>query len=284
MGCLSKPAASVIVALILVAPALGQTHLQWNPTLEGAKGQASRSGRLVMVYFWSPSCPVCLETEREVLIQPAVAAWVDAAFIPVKVNSDHSPELVRHYGVQRLPAIVVLGPDGRRLDRVEGRMAPQQLSDRLGRLAAHSPSYNHYTPPPHGIQQAPPAVENPPLALDGHCAVSLRDYLLADPPAWVLGNRAHGVIHRGRTYLFADAEKAARFFQAPDDYAPVLSGYDVVLAAEGRAAVGHRAYGVSFGNRIYLFASEATRQRFEHNPNHYADAAVRLTSQPGLSR
>ncbi|MDY0166081.1 MAG: hypothetical protein RBS80_06030 [Thermoguttaceae bacterium] len=89
------------------------------------------------------------------------------------------------------------------------------------------------------------------------------------------------MIHRGRTYLFADAEKAARFFQDPDRYAPVLSGQDVVLAVdEGRYVSGQREHGAFFGHRVYLFSSEETLQRFENHPNRYADAAVRLAFQP----
>ena len=89
------------------------------------------------------------------------------------------------------------------------------------------------------------------------------------------------MIHRGRTYLFVDAEKAARFFQDPDRYAPVLSGQDVVLAVdEGRYVPGQREHGAFFGHRVYLFSSEETLQHFENHPNRYADAAVRLAFQP----
>ena len=116
--------------------------------------------------------------------------------------------------------------------------------------------------------------------MDGYCAVSLSDDLLAGQRRWMLGNRAHGVIHRERTYLFADGEKAARFFQEPDRYAPVLSGDDVVVAVdEGRAVAGKREHGAFFGGRVYLFSSEETLQRFENNPNRYADTALRLSSR-----
>jgi YHS domain-containing protein len=126
-----------------------------------------------------------------------------------------------------------------------------------------------------------PAQGNPPLALDGYCAVSLCDDLLANNRQWTLGDKEYGVIHRGHTYLFADAEKARRFFQDPDRYAPVLSGSDAVLAVdEGRYVKGIREHGAFFGGRIYLFSSEETLQKFEHNPNAYADAALSLASRP----
>ncbi len=295
MRYLVKAFVGAIAGLGPVAAALAQPGIPWSATFEGAKDQAAQSGRLVMVHFWAPWCPVCLDTERDVYSQPSVAATVRATSVAVKVNHDESPELAARYGVRRLPTVVVLAPDGTPLDRVEGRVTPQQLSDRLKRQtspampsghrqAVHEqPTLQHHsTRPPAGIQ---PTHQNPPLGLDGYCAVSLSDDLLANRRRWVPGSKAHGVIHRGRTYLFADAEKAARFFQDPDRYAPILSGRDVVAAIdEGRAAEGRRRHGAFFGNRVYLFSSEATLQRFEDQPNRYADSAVRLSARTPRAR
>ena len=291
MRVLAKSIVGLAMALGFSPSLPGAPLVQWSPTFEGAKERATQSGQLVMVYFSAPWCPVCLETERDVLTDGDVAASIHEAYVAVKVRHDHSPQLAQHYGIRSLPAILVLRPDGAPLDRVEGRVTPQDLAAWLRRLApqarqsAHSPQANNYTPPSNGIQQASLPAQNPPLGLDGYCTVSLSDDLLAGRRRWVLGQRAHGVIHRGRTYLFADAEKAARFFQDPDRYAPVLSGRDVVLAVgEGRHADGLREHGAFFGDRVYLFSSEQTLQQFENHPNRYADAAVRLALRPPAPR
>jgi len=114
---------------------------------------------------------------------------------------------------------------------------------------------------------------NPPLGLDGYCPVCL-----VEKQKWVLGNRLWGVIHRGRTYLFDSPEDRAKFFADPDRYAPVMSGQDVVYALEsGRLVPGHRRHGVYFGNRVYLFADEASLQKFSQNPHHYAAHALAAT-------
>jgi len=116
--------------------------------------------------------------------------------------------------------------------------------------------------------QQPPAI-NPPLGLDGYCPV-----VLSERQQWALGDRRWGAIHRGRTYLFTGPEEQARFFTNPDRYAPAVSGNDVVLAAEqGQPVPGMREHGVFFGNRVYLFSSEATLDKFARNPILYANQA-----------
>ena len=119
--------------------------------------------------------------------------------------------------------------------------------------------------PPAGPAAAPPS-PNPPLALDGYCPVRLVEH-----KEWVSGDRRWGLRHRGRTYLFSGPEERARFYADPDRYAPVLSGNDVVLAVERNQTVpGHRAYGVFFASKVYLFADRASLEKFEQNPRHYA--------------
>jgi len=155
-------------------------------------------------------------------------------------------------------------------------------------------------PPPQGQGPQPPAVAaqqpsmpavedkprqapagNPPLGMDGYCPVTL-----CEKQQWALGDRRWGAIHRGRTYLFTGQEEQRRFLADPDRYAPVISGNDAVLAIDqGQTAPGMREHGVYFGNRVYLFSSEASLEKFSKNPNIYANhaaEALRTGSNPGL--
>jgi hypothetical protein len=61
----------------------------------------------------------------------------------------------------------------------------------------------------------------------------------------------------------------------PDRYAPVLSGHDVVVAVDqNRLVPGLRKYGVFYDKdkQVYLFASQASRDRFAEAPERYAAA------------
>ena len=115
-------------------------------------------------------------------------------------------------------------------------------------------------------QAQPPAPPAPPaLALDGFCPVTL-----VDRRQWQAGDRQWGAIHRGRTYLFVGEAAQKAFLANPDRYSPVLSGNDPVMRLDHQQDVpGKREYGAFYNDRIYLFTSEDTFQRFDRNPNRY---------------
>jgi len=120
------------------------------------------------------------------------------------------------------------------------------------------------TPPQGRTLQLPPG--SPPLGLEGYCAVTLVEKL-----AWKEGDVRFGAIHHGRTYLFASSAEQQRFLANPDAFSPVMSGDDPVLALdENKSVAGKRKHGVFFGNRVYLFSTEATLTTFSKNPGRYA--------------
>jgi len=115
-----------------------------------------------------------------------------------------------------------------------------------------------------------PAAENLSLGLEGYCPVNL-----VEQREWVLGDRRWGARHEGRLYLFAGPEEQKRFLDDPYRYGPVMSGNDVVLVLEqGQTVAGRREHGVFFSNRIYLFANEASLEKFSKRPNYYANAIL----------
>ncbi len=139
----------------------------------------------------------------------------------------------------------------------------------VGPIYAGQPAPQQPAVPQMSGQQAPTI--NPPLALDGFCPV-----LLVEKHQWTPGDRQWGATHRGRTYLFAGPEEQRRFLADPDRYAPAASGNDLVVAVEeGREVAGLREHGVFFGNnRVYLFASEASLEKFSRNPHQYVNQSM----------
>ncbi len=105
------------------------------------------------------------------------------------------------------------------------------------------------------------------FALDGYCPVRL-----TEKKVWTKGDTQWGLIHQGKTYLFAGQEEMKRFYADPDRYAPVNAGNDIVLAVEKKqTAKGYRKHGVYYGGRVYLFAGEASMKKFSANPRYYIE-------------
>jgi protein disulfide-isomerase len=125
---------------------------------------------------------------------------------------------------------------------------------------------------PTGTAATEPRPGNPPLGLDGCCPVHA-----AEDWQWIKGSRWYGVIHRGRTYLFAGPEERNKFQQDPDRYAPMISGNDIVAAAErGELVQGTRDVAGQFKGRVYLFSNEASYEKFCQDPAKYAAAAQKM--------
>ncbi|NQU21369.1 MAG: thioredoxin family protein [Candidatus Nealsonbacteria bacterium] len=115
-----------------------------------------------------------------------------------------------------------------------------------------------------------PAAEAP-IALNRHCPVEL-----AENRRWMLGNRQWGSQYEGRTYLFAGQPQWRKFMANPAQYAPVISGDDLVAAVDQhRRVAGDRSHGVYFENKVYLFANEANLEKFAKNPQFYINSTVR---------
>jgi YHS domain-containing protein/thioredoxin-related protein len=146
------------------------------------------------------------------------------------------------------------------------------------------------TPPP--AQAAPefpnhqmiPRHQAPPVALDGFCPVTLMDAMAQnrlDRSAWKKGDERFGAIHEGRTYLFASAENQRKFLDNPVAYAPLLSGCDPVAFAErGQMVPGKRCYGLLTVDRhMYLFADEASFNRFKASPANFTAAVQQAMSR-----
>lgn len=121
------------------------------------------------------------------------------------------------------------------------------------------------TDPP-GQPQATSSQAEFKLALDGFCPVSLTLH-----ESWKQGDPRWGAYHRGRTYLFVSAALKQQFMTDPDRYSPVLAGYDPTRFIDhGVAIEGQRKHGMWFRGRMYLFAEEASLERFQRSPDYYA--------------
>ena len=187
--------------------------------------------------------------------QPASAIQPGGAYVPATSPFDN--RYADNYR-QPNPQPMVTGP--------QPAAAPLQAPPASATAATSPlPAPPSLAPPPASPTAAPAVPGLPPLVLDGYCAVQL-----VDKSRWVPGDRRWGAFHRGHTYLFAGPEEQKQFLANPDKYTPVLSGIDVVLVVDrGETVAGSRSHGGKYANRLYLFASQESLQRFNGNKDYY---------------
>ncbi len=129
-----------LTVLLTSAALLAEDSLGWQPNLDAAKRLAASTNRLVLIHFWSPTCEPCMRLEREVFSQPAVRQAIEARFVPVKLNTQEFPATASLFGVDRIPADVVISPTGQVLGRQKSPLSANAYLVQTMSLGAPAPA------------------------------------------------------------------------------------------------------------------------------------------------
>ena len=136
-------AAALALAARLFGPSV-QDRVKWV-ALAASEDLARSSRRPVLYNFTADWCGPCKRLERDYFADASSARWLGKEFVPVRVvdrereegrNPDDVEQLQARYGVQAFPTLIVVGPDGAVLARLEGYGGgPREISRRLGEAA-----------------------------------------------------------------------------------------------------------------------------------------------------
>ncbi len=133
--------------LVLVAALLAVASLAWwvarrrgFVSAHGAVLTAQELGeelgaRATFVQFSTPTCASCPQVSREL----ADVAATRPGVVHVEITADERLDLVRRFGVLRMPTVLLLGPDGALLSRTSG---PLRRAQAEAALADHLEAVN----------------------------------------------------------------------------------------------------------------------------------------------
>ena len=110
----------ILAAFCAVCSNLRAAEIQWHTSLRQAQQQDASFHRPLLVYFESSNCVFCRKLEHTTWSDARVAARVAAGFVPLRINSRRSAELVRQLGVKVFPTTLVVSPEGLVLGRQSG--------------------------------------------------------------------------------------------------------------------------------------------------------------------
>lgn len=113
------------------APAkAAEGSIAWVNNLADGLTQAKASNKPVMADFYAGWCGWCKKLDKEVYTNPAVIALAKD-FVAVKVDTDKYGQDSTKYGVQGLPTIVFMNPDGTVIDKIVGYNPAPAFAERM---------------------------------------------------------------------------------------------------------------------------------------------------------
>ncbi len=118
----AAPAAEAVVVIRDAAPSAvaDGTGIRWRADLKTAHAEAARTGKPLLLLFGAEWCVYCHKQTDETLADPAVAARVNANFVPVRLDFDADAKLAEVLEIKTLPQAVLLSPKADLLGRAAG--------------------------------------------------------------------------------------------------------------------------------------------------------------------
>jgi protein disulfide-isomerase len=120
----------------LPSSAFAQGGIPWLYDLAEAQQLARQHQRLLLVHFYSDTCPPCRKLEQNVFVNPDVHRAMAANYIPVKINGDRSRNIAVQFQVDRWPMDVIADPAGRVLYKTVSPQDPARYVQLLNAVAA----------------------------------------------------------------------------------------------------------------------------------------------------
>ncbi|MFQ5491019.1 MAG: hypothetical protein ACE5GE_09885 [Phycisphaerae bacterium] len=123
----SRPFVGRVLAFLgLLMPLGGCGEIIWRGDLAGAQRQASRDGRLVVVYYSALLNRDCQIMDSRVFLNGDVIKTL-AGTIPVRLEAAWHRRWADQLGIRQIPSFVIYGQDGKAIRIRQGPMDEAQF-------------------------------------------------------------------------------------------------------------------------------------------------------------
>jgi len=107
--------------------------ISWQSNIQGAVDKAKQAGLPLLIQVSAEWCPHCVRMKRETFADPQLSNIINQRFVAVEVDADRQRDFIKQMGIQSLPTTLVVAPDLRILDRLQGFQSADQLMKVLSR-------------------------------------------------------------------------------------------------------------------------------------------------------
>jgi thiol:disulfide interchange protein len=126
---------AVLFAAVVIAGQVrrggGQDRVAWGNSFDQATVKATEASKPLLVLFTADWCPACKQLKAWVLSDQGVADAIEAGFVPIKVDLTEEGlpdrQVAERYGVQSIPTLLTLTPDGQTISRSLGYVDKAEL-------------------------------------------------------------------------------------------------------------------------------------------------------------
>lgn len=128
-----KPAWAIIAVLLAICVMLGvraafrpDEIIQWRTDFASAAHEAQLRNEPRLLYFTADYCGPCQEMRHSTWAAPRVKTALQH-YVPVKIDFDAHRKLDQQFGVQAMPTMIVVDPQGRVLRATVGEMSAAEF-------------------------------------------------------------------------------------------------------------------------------------------------------------
>eukprot|EP00752_Nemacystus_decipiens_P015114 g13466.t1 len=98
----------------------GEVMAGWADGMSAGQALAEDADKPMMVLFTAGWCPPCQQLKKHVLSKPEVNDALQAGFVPVQIDltqqsGNPNMQVAQQYGVTGIPAVIVMTPEGERI-------------------------------------------------------------------------------------------------------------------------------------------------------------------------
>jgi thioredoxin-related protein len=117
--------------------------INWSSYADAQK--SGSNGRKFFIYFYSDHCGYCKRLESKTFTDQTVADYINTNYMPVRVNAGTEKELASRFGIQGVPDLRFVSPEGENIARWPGYIESERLLILLRYISTDSYKSKHFS-------------------------------------------------------------------------------------------------------------------------------------------
>lgn len=117
-----------VVCLCMAASNLAAAPFS-DLSFEAASKEAAKSGKIVLVDFYTTWCSPCKMLDKTTWTDVKVIQLLEQKTVALRIDAEKETALAAHYKIQAYPSVLLIKPDGTEIDRIVGYEPPGQFMD-----------------------------------------------------------------------------------------------------------------------------------------------------------